>query len=505
MSERAPIDWEAFYANYRKPGYVPGYEILHKIGAGAFGMVFKARKESIEKHYAIKFLKVDDEAVRDAIVRELDAVRLFAQLDHPNLVSIEDKGDVCGIPYIVMNYAGDATVRTRLDDGAIERDEALRIFLQVARGIRALHEHSLVHFDLKPGNIFLKGDHARVGDYGLSRLMTQSRNSLSMGRGTPFYMAPEMLRSKGSQHSDIYSLGVLLYEILTGTVPFQGDSEWEVLRKHETEEPEFPKSIGEPERSVISRCLQKRPEDRFESAADLIAALAGTTPEVATPTATPPRPMPTPPPPPRQRTRPPIPAATSARRTRPRRPLGRNRRRGSRFALGIAIALFCVVGLPLSLVVSSSQVAHSNSTDITRPQDVALPAHQPAPDPADLVALEYAADTPFSERRYVEDHIATLMSDQSTQWSEQDDYVAGKLATHKAPTLVCAVNHMSRLNYSLAGDVRKAHRLNKLLVRLTGEQNQITLGNTPKPHEIEHNHQTVAAWWVYCNDQGSGR
>ena len=86
------IDWEAFYRNYRKPGYVPGFEIVNKLGGGMFGLVFKARKESIGKDYAIKFLKVDDESVRDAVGREIDAVRYFAQIDHPNLVSIEDKG-----------------------------------------------------------------------------------------------------------------------------------------------------------------------------------------------------------------------------------------------------------------------------------------------------------------------------------------------------------------------------------------------------------------------------
>jgi serine/threonine protein kinase len=280
MHERAPIDWEAFYRSYRKPGYVPGFEILHKIGVGAFGMVFKARKQSIEKDYAIKFLKVDDEGARNAIVRELDGVRFFAQVDHPNLVSIEDQGEVDGIPYLVMNHAGDATLRSRLDGGALPRDEALRVFLQVVRGVEALHRHSLVHFDLKPANVFLKGDLVRVGDYGLSRLVSQSGNSLSFGRGTPHYMAPELLRRRGDHRSDLYSLGVLLYECLTGTVPFAGESQWEVLRKHETETPHLPASIADPERAVIARCLQKEPEDRFENAAAMLAALA---PAPATP------------------------------------------------------------------------------------------------------------------------------------------------------------------------------------------------------------------------------
>ena len=108
----------------------------------------------------------------------------FAQIDHPNLVSIEDKGVVDGIPYLVMSYAGQETLQKRLQQGALAREEALRIFVQAARGVQALHEHSLVHFDLKPANIFLKGDVARVGDYGLSKLVSESRNSLSFGRGT---------------------------------------------------------------------------------------------------------------------------------------------------------------------------------------------------------------------------------------------------------------------------------------------------------------------------------
>ncbi|MBK8977961.1 MAG: serine/threonine protein kinase [Planctomycetes bacterium] len=270
---RSAIDWESFYRNYRKPGYVPGFEIVNKLGGGVFGMVFKARKESIGKDYAIKFLKVDDEAVRDAVGRELDSVRLFAQIDHPNLVSIEDKGSVDGIPYIVMSYAGEETLRKRLDAGRLDRDEALRIFIQAARGVQALHEHSLVHFDLKPANIFLKGDIARVGDYGLSKLVTESRNSLSFGRGTPYYMAPEMLKRKGDARSDIYSLGIILYECLTGDVPFRGESEWEVLRKHETEPPCLPEFLGQVECTVLSRCLAKEPDDRFQSVKELLHVL----------------------------------------------------------------------------------------------------------------------------------------------------------------------------------------------------------------------------------------
>ncbi|MCB9877092.1 MAG: serine/threonine protein kinase [Planctomycetes bacterium] len=269
----ARVDWEAFYRSYRKPGYVPGFEIVNKLGGGMFGLVFKARKESIGKDYAIKFLKVDDDSVRDAVMREIDNVSFFAQIDHPNLVSIEDRGVVDGIPFLVMSYAGDQTLQHRLQQGRLGRDEALQIFVQAARGVQALHDHSLVHFDLKPANVFLKGDVARVGDYGLSKLVSASRNSLSFGRGTPYYMAPEMLQRRGDARSDVYSLGILLFECLYGDVPFRGDSEWEVLRKHETATPEFPPEGLPADVQVILRCLAKDPDQRFQSAAELLRAL----------------------------------------------------------------------------------------------------------------------------------------------------------------------------------------------------------------------------------------
>ncbi|MBK8097440.1 MAG: protein kinase [Planctomycetes bacterium] len=130
-----------------------------------------------------------------------------------------------------------------------------------------------MHFDLKPANVFLKGGVARVGDYGLSKLVTHSRGSLSMGRGTPYYMAPEMLQRRGDARSDIYSLGVMLFEIVCGDVPFKGDTEWEVLRKHEHEPPAFPAELGPRERAALERCLAKDPAQRFQSVHELIAAL----------------------------------------------------------------------------------------------------------------------------------------------------------------------------------------------------------------------------------------
>lgn len=266
----SPISWEAFYTNYRKPDYVPGYEIVNKLGSGVFGVVFKARKKSIGKWFAIKFLRVDDLATREAILKEIDAVRYFAQIDHPNLVSIEDKGQVDGIPFIIMGYAGEETLRKRLNEGRMDPEEVASIFTQVCRGIAALHERSLVHFDVKPANVYLKGDLAKVGDYGLSRLLTESRNTLSFGRGTPYYMAPEMARLLGDHRSDIYSLGVLLFECFARRVPFQGTNEFEVMRKHAEDPLVFPDEVPQPYRSVIAKAMAKEPAARHRSVPELI-------------------------------------------------------------------------------------------------------------------------------------------------------------------------------------------------------------------------------------------
>lgn len=268
-----PTHWESFYQSYRKPGYIAGYEIVHKLGGGVFGVVFKARKESIGKAYAIKFLKVDDPSVKAQVMHELEQVSLFAQVDHPNLVSIEDKGVVDGIPFIIMGYAGEETLKSRLEEARLEQEDALRAFVQIARGVQALHDHSLIHFDLKPANIFLKGDIARVGDYGLSKLVCESRMSLSFGRGTPYYMAPEMLQRRGDHRSDIYSLGVILYECLTGEVPFRGDNEWEVLKGHEQKDVPWPQDLDPNYRRILERMLAKQPEERFQSVDDVLSAL----------------------------------------------------------------------------------------------------------------------------------------------------------------------------------------------------------------------------------------
>ena len=117
VADPAPRSTGRFFRSFRDPDFISGYEILNKLGGGVFGDVYKARKTSIGKFYAIKFLKVLDEETRDDVLRELKSVDAFAQVDHPHLVSIEDKGEVKGVPFIVMSYAGDETLKTRMSQG----------------------------------------------------------------------------------------------------------------------------------------------------------------------------------------------------------------------------------------------------------------------------------------------------------------------------------------------------------------------------------------------------
>lgn len=281
------MNWEEFFRNYRTPDFIPGFAILNKLGSGAFGEVYRARRTSIGKDYAIKFLRVQDERLHEQVLRELEGVDQLARVDHPNLVSIEDRGEVCGIPYIVMGFAGDETLKHLLAAGPLPVEKAIQLFRQVLRGVACLHQHGIIHFDLKPGNVFIRGDVARVGDYGLSKLMSESRATLSMGRGTPAYMAPEMLRRRGDSRSDVYSLGVILFEILSGDVPFRGENEWEILRRHETDEVTFDQAIPRAFRDFLRRSLAKDPSGRFPSAAAQLAsfeeAAAGLLPGAGSP------------------------------------------------------------------------------------------------------------------------------------------------------------------------------------------------------------------------------
>lgn len=270
------VDWETFYGAFREPGFLPGYEVLHHLGGGAFGEVYQVRKTSIGKLFAVKFLKLDDETARRAVERELDQVRLFAAIDHPNLVTIEDMGVVRDVPYLIMGYAGEDTLAKRIRRRDLKQDVALHLFAQVAAGVLALHERRLAHFDLKPSNVFLNGDTVRVGDYGLAKLLAEGQQTLSVGRGTPQYMAPEMLTRRADERADIYSLGLILFECLAFEPAFPsgaGGGQWTGVLRENDAPPSFPAGIPAYLQKVIAKCVRLDPVDRYQDVVGMLRDL----------------------------------------------------------------------------------------------------------------------------------------------------------------------------------------------------------------------------------------
>ena len=539
MAPGGTPDWEAFYRDYRKPGYIEGFEVTTKLGGGVFGLVFRARRMSIGKDYAIKFLKVDDGEIRRAVLSELEQVKYFAQIDHPNLVSIEDRGEVNGIPFLVMAFAGTETLRDMMTASGIgegqvpkggEKDELVQAFLQSCRGLHALHERSLVHFDIKPANVFLKGGVARLGDYGLSKLVTHSRGSLSMGRGTPYYMAPEMLQRRGDVRSDIYSLGVMLYEILCGKVPFTGDSEWEVLRKHETARPELPAHLTPTERVVLTRCLAKDPDARFQSVKQLLAAFgslsridgmpvasrgmaraAASASQPALPPSVPP-PLPTPTPPHLARNL----AADAVAAPRRRRTSRSRRRVSSSFGvkLGVVFGL-CVMSIGYILIEGGGG-SHLISNDTANPnfQEARMSKSRTLLEAVNQQAAKVLANGFSAAQRNRPQDLREVDFERVEIPDDYSDYVemldplakstpfvpalATRIGRLGRPAMVAAVARLQELNYADVLECQMAANLQRLLAQMTGIKTLVVKVNgvQPSAREICMFHAVADGWRV---------
>lgn len=245
-----------------------GYTIKRGIGRGGFGEVYYGASDA-GKEVALKL-------IRRNLDVELRGVTQCLNLKHPNLLGLFDiKQDELGDSWVVMEYvAGDCLedVVSRRPEG-LPREEAMAWFHGIAAGVAYLHDHGIVHRDLKPGNIFCDEGLVKIGDYGLSKFISASRRSgQTESVGTVHYMAPEIGNGRYGKEIDIYALGIILYEMLTGHVPFEGESVGEVLMKHLTAEPDL-SGVEEPYRSAIARTLTKAPEGRLQSVAELMALL----------------------------------------------------------------------------------------------------------------------------------------------------------------------------------------------------------------------------------------
>ncbi len=254
------------YSSGARP--LAGYVLKRGIGHGGFGEVYYATSDA-GKEVALKLIRRNLEV-------ELRGIRQCLNLKHPNLLAIFDiRRDDQGDSWVVMEYmSGDS-----LQDVVLARpeglpaDELLAWFHGIAAGVAYLHDHGIVHRDLKPGNLFCDEGVVKIGDYGLSKFVSCSRRSgQTESVGTVHYMAPEVANGRYGKEIDIYALGIILYELLTGRVPFEGESVGEVLMKHLTAEPDVA-VLPEPYRGVVAQALEKDPAKRFKSVGEMVSLL----------------------------------------------------------------------------------------------------------------------------------------------------------------------------------------------------------------------------------------
>jgi serine/threonine-protein kinase len=259
------------------PAVFGNYELLAEVGRGGMGVVYKARQRDLERLVAIKMVLAGHLASPADLARFHDEARAAARLHHPHVVAIYEAGQVHGQPYFAMQYVGGPSLARVLARGPLSAEAAARCLAAIARAVAHLHAHGIVHRDLKPSNILLdEAGQPYVTDFGLAKGLAGDSHRTSTGAivGTASYMAPEQAAGGRSvavgPRSDIYSLGAILYEMLTGRPPFRGETPLDTLVQVLEGEPVRPKAVNPAiprELEVIClRCLEKAPEDRYPSA-----------------------------------------------------------------------------------------------------------------------------------------------------------------------------------------------------------------------------------------------
>jgi eukaryotic-like serine/threonine-protein kinase len=264
------------------------YQILSPIGAGGMGEVYRARDERLKRDVAIKVLPASFSQDADRLKRFEQEAQAAGALNHPNITAVYDFGMHDGAPYIVTELLEGETLRSRLGPGAISPRKAIEYAVQIAKGLAAAHEKGIVHRDLKPENVFLTKDgRVKILDFGLAKLKPEGAESgqtdmktVSGGTepgvvlGTMGYMSPEQVRGKpADKRSDLFAFGTILYEMLSGQRAFRGDTAADTITAILTKEPpdlsQTNKDIHPGLDRIARHCLEKNPEERFESARDV--------------------------------------------------------------------------------------------------------------------------------------------------------------------------------------------------------------------------------------------
>ncbi|HUJ13444.1 MAG TPA: serine/threonine-protein kinase [Thermoanaerobaculia bacterium] len=257
------------------------FEVLRVLGKGGMGTVYLARDPRLDRPVALKVLHAEDVGTDERRARFLREARTAAAIRHPNVATIYEVGESGGIPFIVMEYCEGETLSQRLRSVRLETAEFLKIAKQIAAGVAAAHEGGIVHRDLKAANIIIEPDgHVKILDFGLAKALHRDvpmtiETATGQFFGTLHYLSPEQARGQpADERSDLFSVGVVFYQMATGHLPFDSDVPLMVLEKVRDAEPEpfvpvdptFPPSAAR----MIGKLLQKQPADRYQSARDLL-------------------------------------------------------------------------------------------------------------------------------------------------------------------------------------------------------------------------------------------
>lgn len=260
---------------------VGAYQIEGKLGQGGMATVYRAYHPALERYVAIKVLHSVFAADEAFIRRFRREARLVAQLDHPNIVPIYDFAEQNGHPYLVMRWVEGETLRERLSRGMLHKVEIAQVAAAVANALDYAHAQGVLHRDVKPSNIMIgKDGRIAITDFGLARLAEAGESTLSqnMMLGTPQYISPEQARGNGEldKRADIYSLGVVLFELVCGRVPFQSETSYTLVHDHIfTPPPKAGELNGRVPASmevILKKALAKNPTERYESSGELVTA-----------------------------------------------------------------------------------------------------------------------------------------------------------------------------------------------------------------------------------------
>jgi len=258
------------------------YEIVELLGMGGMGAVYRVFDKKLEEEVALKLIRPDIAASRKTIERFKNEIKIARKITDKHVCRMHDLGEAEGTSFITMEYVPGQDLRGLMKQtGQLSATTAVSIARQIAEGLSEAHKLGIIHRDLKPGNIMIDKDgQAKIMDFGIARsLLGKGMTGEGTIIGTPEYMSPEQVEGKEiDQRSDIYSLGIILYEMLIGRAPFEGETPFSIANKHKTEPPPVPKKsipqIPEELNKLILRCLEKDKSKRYQTAEELVADLS---------------------------------------------------------------------------------------------------------------------------------------------------------------------------------------------------------------------------------------